>query len=187
MELLKKTGTKKTKLGCYHSYGIFKCQKCGKEIEKRLDLGRKQKTCGCGRHGLSYTRIYRRWYGIKERCFVKNNPLYKWYGDRGISVCDEWLEFIPFYEWAIKNGHSDSLELDRIDSDGDYEPSNCRFVTQEINGQNKRSVKLNIDAAREIKLIYQKSSLNMAEIGRLYNVSGSAVRDIIYGRTWRNS
>lgn len=75
---------------------------------------------------------------MKQRTLNPRCRAYKNYGARGISVCDEWLEFEPFCEWALSNGWEKGLELDRIDNDGDYCPENCRWVTTKENSNNKR-------------------------------------------------
>lgn len=90
------------------------------------------------KHGLCDHPIYHRWESMRDRVLNKNNKKYKFYGGRGIRICDEWNEFLPFYEWANQNGFSKELELDRKDTNGNYEPSNCRFVTKEVNLRNVR-------------------------------------------------
>ena len=83
-------------------------------------------------HEMSKTRLYKEWQGIRQRC---NNPKasnYKNYGAKGVSVCKEWESaFEPFMQWALSNGYSDNLTIDRIDVNGDYEPDNCRWITQQ--------------------------------------------------------
>lgn len=76
---------------------------------------------------------------MKERCRNSNNPAYHNYGGRGIRVCDEWMEFEKFYEWSMNNGYQKGLEIDRIENDSNYDPSNCRFVTSQKNANNRRT------------------------------------------------
>ena len=74
---------------------------------------------------------------MKKRCYNENHISYKDYGGRGITICDEWLkETSNFYEWAINNGYSDELSIDRINHNGNYEPSNCRWANKKIQARN---------------------------------------------------
>ncbi len=106
-------------------------------------------SCGCyaieiirvnkpGRtHGLKQgnLRLYRIWQGMLNRCRRPKNKYYRNYGGRGISVCAEWHQFLPFYKWAMANGYTDELTIDRIDVDGNYEPSNCQWLTMSENSK----------------------------------------------------
>lgn len=107
------------------------------------------KSCGCLRretssivnmsHGLRRTRLYSIWTNMCTRCNNPNNPRYSDYGGRGICVCPEWDDdFMAFNNWAYANGYSDDLTLDRMDNDGDYEPSNCRWVSYKEQNNNTR-------------------------------------------------
>lgn len=89
------------------------------------------------KHNMSYSRLYQIWALMKARCNNPNRREYRWYGGRGIKVCEEWLEFTPFMNWAMKFGYNEDLTLDRIDNDGDYCPSNCRWVSMDVQANNK--------------------------------------------------
>ncbi len=92
------------------------------------------------RHGGTHTRLHKTWIGMNRRCYDKTDNSYKYYGARGIVVCEEWRNsFIKFREWALANGYSDNLTIDRKDNDGNYEPSNCRWVTIKEQNRNTRN------------------------------------------------
>lgn len=113
------------------------------------------KSCGCLRremviqknykHGLSNTRLYHIWASIKDRCYRKSDKNYPSYGARGIKMCQEWQEnFQSFYEWAMSSGYDELSErgectIDRINNDGNYEPSNCRWANSTVQQRNKRN------------------------------------------------
>lgn len=123
---------------------------CGTEKTARgADLNRGFITsCGCWRkelpktrstHGGSSTRLYRIWQAMHDRTSNPKASRYAYYGGRGISVCDEWSEFGPFQEWALSNGYSKELSIDRIDNSGNYEPNNCRWADQVTQVRNRRT------------------------------------------------
>lgn len=104
-------------------------------------------SCGCyndalkrsrAKHGLRKKRLYNIWCGIKSRCYYEKNNRYSSYGGRGIKMCDEWKnDFSLFANWALKNGYNDTLSIDRIDVNGDYEPNNCRWATNKVQSENR--------------------------------------------------
>jgi hypothetical protein len=98
-------------------------------------------------HGLINTRQYKIWTAMKARCNAKNNISYKYYGAKGIKVCNEWEHsFETFYNWAMVNGYADDLTIDRIDSSKDYCPENCRWISiseQQSNRSNNNLITYN--------------------------------------------
>ena len=103
------------------------------------------------------TKLYNVYYGIKRRCLDKKWNLYKDYGGRGIEICDEWKNsYQCFKTWAIENGYKEGLSIERINNNGNYEPSNCKWATPKEQANNRRSNR---------KIYYE---------GKLYNVTSLA-------------
>src|SRR5215475_1036061 len=98
-------------------------------------------------HGLGKTRLYHIWRGMLDRCYKANTYGYKWYGARGIYMCSQWKsDFVACYSWAMANGYQENLTIDRKDSNGHYEPDNCRWITdaeQKRNRRDNRNLTLN--------------------------------------------
>ena len=143
-------------------------------------------SCGCARterivnmnyeHGQSNSSLYRRWQHMKDRCYNPNDKRYKNYGRRGIKVCDEWLNsFENFYNWAVNNGYQEGLTIDRIDVDGNYEPSNCRWVTTKEQQFNKRNNK---------RFFHDGKNLTLPEWSEILHISLDTLVSRIYTRGW---
>ena len=128
------------------SHVVAQCSTCGRKGVHAVTARSNKFGCVCamgrGRnptHGLTKTRLYRLWVGMKSRCVNPKMQSYPRYGGRGISVCDLWQAFEPFRDWALASGYAAHLQIDRIDNDGDYAPDNCRWVTGKDNTRNKRN------------------------------------------------
>lgn len=99
--------------------------------------------------------LYKAYYGMKARCYNTKDKRYKDYGGRGIVVCSEWMSsFLAFYDWAINNGWRRGITLDRINNNGNYEPSNCRWVSLTVQNRNRR-FNVNIIAFGEKKCLQE--------------------------------
>lgn len=122
------------------SCGCYARELSKSRMEKQLrDMG---KTV----HGYSRTRLYGIWKGMRKRCYSPSNANYKNYGGRGISICEEWQTFPPFRDWAMANGYDPDAPkgvctIDRIDVNGNYEPSNCRWTDAKTQNNNRRKPK----------------------------------------------
>lgn len=129
---------------------------CGNKTVVRGESLRRGETLSCGClhtevikqvctvHGMSKSKIHKTWRGLFQRCENPNSSHYERYGGRGIRICEEWKGehgFINFYEWAMKNGYSDDLTIDRIDNNKGYSPDNCRWIPHIDNCHNRNARK----------------------------------------------
>ncbi len=114
------------------------------------------------RHGLSKTKNWNVWQSMLQRCNNSNNKDYINYGGRGIKVCEDWLEYINFYNWSIENGYCEGVSIDRINPNGDYEPFNCRWITNKEQQNNKRN---------NIHILYEGKILTLTELAEITNIN----------------
>lgn len=122
-------------------------------------------------HGMHGTRIYNIWQGLRYRCYNPKSSNYYLYGGKGISVCEEWdNSFISFYEWSKNKGYQEHLTIDRIDSNKDYCPENCRWATykQQLN-----------NTSRNHYLTYEGETLTIAQWAKKINIHRSTLRQRI--------
>lgn len=132
------------------------------------------KSCRClhdegnnTKHKLCYTRLYNIWSCMKSRCINTKDTRYKDYGGRGITICDEWLhDFQAFYDWAMANGYSENLTIDRKDNDKGYYPDNCRWATNKEQNTNQR---------RNRWITYNGETKTITDWARTTNINHSAL------------
>jgi hypothetical protein len=98
----------------------------------------KERAGGQPKHGGYKTRLAGIWYHMRYRCLTPTCNAWPRYGGRGIKLCKDWHEFVPFRDWALANGYADNLTIDRIDNNGNYEPSNCQWISRADNTRKKR-------------------------------------------------
>lgn len=133
------------------------------------------KSCGClskevhSKHGLKKHPLFMVWCSMRQRCSYEKYPGFHRYGVRGIRVCEEWNnDFKTFHDWAIANGWEVGLSIDRIDNDGNYEPSNCRWATMLTQARNT-SKNVMVEHEGEIKCLSEWAkvlNINLCRIAR---------------------
>jgi hypothetical protein len=169
-------------------YCIAICKKCNNPFEVSTD-NLKTSNIGCSRKcafGKSGNRRLHKIFGLmKERCYSPAHKSYPNYGIKGITICDEWLQNSEsFYQWALANGYSDGLSIDRINNDKGYSPDNCRWADKSIQSQNSKQAKLNENDIREIRRLYK--SEYATDIAKKFGVSISLIYGILNGKRWKN-
>lgn len=118
-------------------------------------------------HGEGHSRLNNIWNGMRSRCRNANHKDYKYYGGRGIKVCEEWNNYINFRDWSLANGYDDCLTIDRIDVNKDYSPSNCRWVDR-MTQMNNFSKNIVVDFNNESHTISDWSKILNIPYGVLY-------------------
>lgn len=154
----------------------FLCQcDCDKEVISRLSALKRKggSSCGCTRRkpmiknrseNYPYTnhRLYSIWGDMKKRCYNKNSRAYKWYGDRGIRICQDWLDrFLNFYNWAIANGYSDDLTIERLNPTKNYDPLNCTWIPWSEQNNNKGNSRF---------IIYKGVNMTVGQAAKIYGI-----------------
>lgn len=179
----------KTPSGNTFTQWLCQCD-CGspaKNVYANSLLSGRSTSCGCQqrehaanvcgdlfrKHGDTKTRLYQIWSGMRKRCYNPKSSNYQNYGGRGIIVCDEWSVFETFKHWSLENGYDDSLSIDRIDVNGNYEPSNCRWSTPTQQANNRRTSTL---------YEYNGEQHTLAEWCRMYDLDYNLVHKKIHYR-----
>lgn len=137
------TNGKKISCGCYE-----------KESKKKTNF----------KHGLRRHDLYKTWLNIKARCYNQHNNHYKYYGENGIVMCDEWKnDFKSFYDWSINHGWERGLSIERIDNHKGYEPSNCKWITMSEQSKNRTTNHYLVDK--------QGNIMTIADVARITNIN----------------
>jgi len=160
---------------CHYRYRV-KCS-CGTEFIELgyfLTSGRITmcQRCANSTHRMSKTKLYRKWMGMKMRCLNKNSPAYKDYGGRGITICEEWLDPVKFFDWAYEHGYNENQDgwecsIDRKDVNKGYFPDNCRFVNKKVQMRNQRRTRY---------VEYEGMKLSIAEAAEVTGISYCAIQ-----------
>jgi len=148
LEVLQDLGTRNQSPNSMHKarFYLVKCSRCNREWETRRSIWNRRKNGYCQPcsvsiantiHGDSHSRLYCIWNKMKARCFDTKQSGYEAYGSMGISVCNQWMDYILFRKWAKENGYSNNLTIDRINNMLGYSPDNCRWVSNSIQAANK--------------------------------------------------
>lgn len=157
----------------------YECS-CGGGGITTTDAIRRISSCGCIKaengkeyfrkrntiHGESNTRLYTIWENMINRTTNSKSKDYKNYGGRGITVCQEWKNFLNFKEWALNNGYSEELTIDRMENDKGYSPDNCRWADRETQDNNKRQT---------IMLLYKGKMQSAEQWAKEYNINRSTL------------
>lgn len=113
-------------------------------------------------------RLHKIWESMHERCEYEKHVQYRNYGGRGIYVCDEWSEYIPFAKWSFNNGYSEDLTIDRIDPNGIYEPDNCRWATNKEQANNRRTNRI---------VVYQGQEYTLTELAEMIGINKTTLKE----------
>lgn len=155
------------------SYWMCECD-CGDTtvVSRKHLLDGHVTSCGCWNvdshvtHGFSDNVLYHTWVSMRQRCNNPKQTSYENYGGRGITVCDDWDDFENFRDWAISNGYSNELTIDRINNDDGYYPENCRWVDNKTQANNRRTNRL---------VTYSGNTHTVSEWARIMNVNYSTL------------
>jgi len=201
MQLLKKIGRKRSINGKWmESWGLFLCPYCENNVEKRLNNGKKNRSCGCvgskliGKsntiHGDSkvtskYNKLFFVWGNLKDRCNNNNSADYHRYGERGIMVCEEWEnDYTLFKKWALNNGWVEGLMIDRIDNNGNYTTDNCRFITSVVSAHNRSTTVLSFPKVEEIRKLWKTGFYTQKTLGFAFGISQPHISEIVNNKQW---
>ena len=168
--------------GCNRKYyGLGYCSKHYKKFKKYGDplVGIEKEL-----HGMKYTPEYKTWEKMKDRCCNRNSKYYKYYGGRGITICERWCNSFKAFFADMGKRPFPKAQIDRINNDGNYEPGNCKWVTCAENTRHTSATKLTMQKADEIRKIFKAGGITKRALGYLYKVHESSIGLIINNKTW---
>lgn len=111
---------------------------------------------------------YNIWCGMRQRCLSENSRSYRYYGARGVGICEEWMSFENFYRWAVDAGYRKGLSIERIDPTGNYQPDNCKWIERRFQYLNKRKAIETFE--------YRGVSLTVRELSQISGISPESLR-----------
>ena len=174
----------------------LECAECGNALKpiknwSRLSKWKRQRPRKCRKcanttHGMSRSRLYKIWRSMMVRCghFACSNPdAFTYYIEKGITVCIAWHEFPAFADWALANGYDETMTIDRLDSDGNYEPGNCRWATMTENLRSRDDRKLSMQDADEIRKL-RAEGISGAELAERFGVTRNHIYRVASGGRW---
>lgn len=177
-----------------HRYYLCTCD-CGKDkwVNARSLITGKSVSCGCYRNeqlskkmskpdSIKKGKLFIIYCGMRSRCYnMKSNNFHLW-GGKGVSICEEWINnYEAFRDWALANGYKEGLSIDRKESDKNYEPSNCRWITQR---ENSSKGKMNLMRVRLVRKLYETNIFSKERLAEIYGIRVGSVRNILSKKTW---
>lgn len=154
------------------------------------------KSCGCRNHKKKHgdvfrgpdgkkrsTKLYSVWKAMKDRIFNVKNKFYNIYGGRGITITEDWLEYVNFKKWALTSGYEEGLYIDRINNDMGYTPENCRWVDSKTSARNRRCLVLDAEKVEEIKRL-RNNGLKYRELVDIFGTDTGTLCKVVHGEIW---
>jgi hypothetical protein len=164
----------------YRKYGVRVAKNCHSCAGKKLNPAR-----WSTKHGHTGTKLYWMWCGMKNRCYTVKSPAYRFYGAKGIVICDDWLDFAVFRAWAMANGYDPTIKLDlhRRDSSKNYCPENCVWLPRKEHRRMAANATFSILDVAVIKRLLA-DGFRPFEIAKEYDVNPCLVSSLKLGNTW---
>jgi len=188
-------GTKLSKSGAivkvFANRLTLECPACGSHVVRHSFRCLKQRSCGCVNQHVTHgetragnrTPLYQAWAALRNRCSNPKNGSYHRYGGRGIKVCKQWDSFIAFRNWAMSSGWKSGLVLDRKNNDGNYKPSNCRWLTLSQSGRNSSLCKLGFNKAKAMREL-NEAGWSITRLAKLFGVVYATAKDVVINHSW---